>query len=87
VVVAVRPENIALTETPATGGLSGTIAGMFYLGDINDCRVDINGTTIRVIAESSSFDALREGQPVHLALQELTVYEDQGDTDATRIVT
>jgi iron(III) transport system ATP-binding protein len=86
VVLAVRPENIALRNS-GEGALEGKIAGMFYLGDINDCRVDINGAAVRVIAESGSFDTLAEGQQVSLELKEYTVYEDRGDGDETKITT
>jgi iron(III) transport system ATP-binding protein len=67
-VVAVRPENISF-NTDAPAGLRGKIAGMFYLGDINGCRVDINGEIIRVIAESGFWDLFREGQDVSLNLK------------------
>jgi iron(III) transport system ATP-binding protein len=60
---------------------------MFYLGDINDCRVDMNGETIRVIAESGSWDQFREGQDVSLILKEFLVYPDTEGEDHTRIVT
>ncbi|MDR1277389.1 MAG: ABC transporter ATP-binding protein [Treponema sp.] len=88
VVVAVRPENISFAaDAPAPAGLRGKITGMFYLGDINDCRVDINGETIRVIAESGSWDQFREGQNVSLNLKEFLVYPDTDGEDHTRIVT
>jgi iron(III) transport system ATP-binding protein len=86
VVVAARPENISFTQA-APGTLRGKITGMFYLGDINDCRVDMNGTVIRVIAESGSYDALREGEDVSLTLKEFLVYPDTGTDDHTKIVT
>jgi iron(III) transport system ATP-binding protein len=86
VIVAARPENISL-GADGPEALRGKIAGMFYLGDINDCRVDINGEIIRVIAESGSYDALREGQDVSLTMKEFLVYEDTGTDDHTRIVT
>ena len=88
VVVAVRPENIVIAPE-ASGGLAvlqGSLLSMFYLGDINDCRVDISGTIIRVIAESASFDTLKEGQHIRLGLKEFLVYEDKED-EATKIVT
>jgi iron(III) transport system ATP-binding protein len=88
VVVAVRPENIVIAPE-ASGGpavLEGSLLSMFYLGDINDCRVDINGTIIRVIAESVSFDTLKEGQKISLGLKEFLVYEDK-EEEATKIVT
>jgi iron(III) transport system ATP-binding protein len=50
---------------------------MFYLGDINDCRVEINGEILRVIAESHSFDTLKEGQKIALGIKDFLVYEDR----------
>ena len=88
VVVAVRPENIAIAPE-ASGGtavLKGRLLSMFYLGDINDCRVDIKGTIFRVIAESVSFDTLKEGQEVSLSLKEYIIYQDDDD-GAAGIVT
>ena len=81
VVVAIRPENIVLSpESPASspaGVLEGSLLSMFYLGDVNDCRVDINGETLRVIAESHSFDTLREGQKITVGIKEFLVFEDK----------
>jgi iron(III) transport system ATP-binding protein len=81
VTVAIRPENIVLSrETPvsrAQGLLEGVILSMFYLGDICDCRVDINGGIIRVLAESGSFDTLKEGQKITAALKEFLVFDDK----------
>jgi iron(III) transport system ATP-binding protein len=83
VIVAVRPENIVLCPPDAasfpSGVLEGTLFSMFYLGDINDCRIDINGEILRVIAESNSFDILKEGQKVTVGLKEFLVYGDTED--------
>jgi len=79
VTVAIRPENIILSPiNPASspaGVLEGTLLSMFYLGDVNDCRIEINGEILRVIAESSSFDTLNEGQKITVGLKEFLVYE------------
>jgi iron(III) transport system ATP-binding protein len=77
VTVAIRPENIILSpERPIapSGVLEGEILSMFYLGDINDCRIDINGEIVRVLAESGSFDTLKEGQNIFLGIREFLVY-------------
>jgi len=80
VIVAIRPENIILSPAdPASspsGVLEGSLFSMFYLGDVNDCRIEINGEILRVIAESSSFDTLKEGQKITVGLKEFLVYED-----------
>jgi iron(III) transport system ATP-binding protein len=83
VVLAVRPENISFSEQ----GIKGKLLSMFYLGDVNDCHVDINGLTIRVIADSHTFDSMKEGQDVSLYLKEFMVYEDNESGDETEIVT
>ena len=81
VIVAIRPENIVLSPpNPASfpsGVLEGTLISMFYLGDINDCRIEINGDILRVIGESGSFDTLKEGQNITVGLKEFLVYEDR----------
>jgi iron(III) transport system ATP-binding protein len=86
VIVAIRPENIVLSpKDPASspsGVLEGTLLSMFYLGDINDCRIEINGEILRVIAESSSFDHLKEGQRITAGLKEFLVYEDGTEDNA-----
>ncbi len=85
VVVAIRPENIRLSLEK--GELHGTIHSMFYLGDVNDCRIDINGEQVRVIADSHSYDALYGNEDVFLQVREFLVYEDDGSDDHTKIVT
>ena len=81
VVVAIRPENIILSPSdPASspsGVLDGSLLSMFYLGDVNDCRMEINGEILRVIAESHSYDTLKEGQRIKVGIKEFLVYEDK----------
>lgn len=86
VIVAVRPENITLSQEPG-GVLEGSLTTMFYLGDVNDCRVDINGEIIRVIADGRSYDQLSTPSKVYMDFREILVYEDDGKDDHTRIVT
>ena len=85
VVVAIRPENIRLSLEK--GELHGKIHSMFYLGDVNDCRIDINGEQIRVIADSHSYDVLCGNEDVFLQVLEFLVYEDDGSDDHTKIFT
>jgi len=81
VIVAIRPENIILSvDDPAScpsGILEGKILSMFYLGEVNDCRVEISGEILRVIADAKSFDTMKEGQSITLGLKEFLVYEDK----------
>ena len=80
VIAAIRPENIILSPSDAasfpSGILEGKLLSMFYLGDVNDCRVEINGEIMRVIAESGSFDTLKEGQKISVGIKEFLVYND-----------
>lgn len=85
VVVAIRPENIKLTK--AEGHLHGTIKSMFYLGDVNDCQIDINGTQLRVIADPHTYDVLRTGEEIGLEITDFLVYEDDGRDDHNQILT
>jgi iron(III) transport system ATP-binding protein len=85
VVLGIRPENVRFVSKPSD--LTGRITSTFYLGDVNDCRVDIGGVEMRVIAEPKSFDAIAVGQEIHLRVDEFSVFQDDGSEDHTRIVT
>ena len=69
------------------GQLSGKVRTMFYLGDVNDCQIDINGTDIRVIAEADTYDSLKVGDTVNLDISDYIVYEDDGKDDHNKILT
>jgi iron(III) transport system ATP-binding protein len=85
VILGIRPENVRFVSKPSD--LQGKITSTFYLGDVNDCRVDIGGVEMRVIAEPKSFDAIAIGQEIHLRIDEFSVFQDDGTDDHTRIVT
>lgn len=85
VIVAIRPENIKLVDSK--GQLSGKVRTMFYLGDVNDCQIDINGTDIRVITDAHSYDVLKQGDHVSLQISDFLVYEDDGKDDHNKILT
>ena len=84
VIVAIRPENISLSPADPSsfpaGLLEGKLLSMFYLGDVNDCRVEINGEILRVIGESTSFDTLKEGRNITVGIKEFLVYQDSAGT-------
>ena len=84
VIVAVRPENIILSDD---GELEGEVSSKFYLGDCNDLRVDIgNGNILRVLARASTYDTLKVGDKVRLKVLEYFVFDDDGK-DQTKIMT
>ncbi len=85
VIVAIRPENIKLKKKD--GQLNGKIKSMFYLGDVNDCKVDIKGTDIRVISDAHTYDTLQIGESIGLDIIEYLVYQDDGKDDFNKILT
>ena len=89
VIVAVRPEDIALRPRDADarpGTLRGTLVQSWYLGDTSDCRVDVDGTTLRATTAGRDYGELAPGTPVWLDLAGWIVFEDDGE-DPMRIVT
>ncbi|MBR1672440.1 MAG: ABC transporter ATP-binding protein [Fretibacterium sp.] len=83
VVVAVRPEN--MTMRADRGVLHGTLSQAYYLGDTNDCRVDMDGISLRVIAAGNTYGQVESGAPVWLDFNEYLVFDDDGE-DQTRIL-
>jgi len=73
--VAVRPENIYFAEH---GDLNGTLEAQYYLGDVDDCRVRVGDTLVRVIANGYEFKNLKDGQQVSLGVRDIMVFEDDG---------
>ena len=76
--VAVRPENIYFSSD---GPLAGVLEMQYYLGDVDDCRVRVGDTLVRVIANGYEFKNLREGQQVRLSIRDMMVFEDDGTLD------
>ena len=76
--VAVRPENLYFTEN---GPLSGVLESQYYLGDVDDCRVRVGDTLVRVIANGYEYKNLAEGQRVTLGVRDYMVFEDDGSLE------
>ena len=76
--VAVRPENIYFNSD---GLLVGVLEKQYYLGDVDDCRVRVGDTLVRVIANGYEYKNLREGQQVRLSIRDMMVFEDDGTLD------
>ncbi len=72
---AIRPENFYFTED---GVLTGTLETQYYLGDVDDCRVRVGDTLVRVIANGYVHRTLREGQQVCLGVRDMMVFPDDG---------
>ena len=75
--IAVRPERVTLSTEK--GDLKGKLVSQYYLGDIDDCRVDIGGLTVRVIAPPETYMLMKPGDDVYLTFREQMLFEDEGD--------
>ena len=73
--VAIRPENLFFAED---GILHGVLETQYYLGDVDDCRVRVGETLVRVITSGYEHQNLKEGQPVRLGVRDFMVFEDDG---------
>ena len=72
---AIRPENLYFADD---GPLSGVIEKVYYLGDVNDFRVRVGDTLVRVIAGGWLSDSLRIGMQVRLQVRDVMVFPDDG---------
>ena len=72
---AIRPENIYFSPD---GPLQGVLERQYYLGDVDDCRVRVGDTLVRVIANGYEYKNLKDGQQVRLAIRDMMVFEDDG---------
>ncbi len=82
VYVGIRPENLIFTEESG-GTLSGTLETQYYLGDVDDCRVRIGDTLVRVITDGYAYKKMKDGQNVRLSVRDLMVFEDDGSLEET----
>ena len=85
VVIGIRPENIRFVSTK--GDFTGKLLSKFYLGNVNDCRIELCKEIIQVIAEPKSFDTTIIGETYQLRIDEFTVFENAGDDSHTKILT
>lgn len=86
VIVTIRPENIQMVDKK-DGTITGKLAKFYFLGNENDCHVDINGITVRTSAPSQLFGSLQVGQDVYLEFKDYLVHEDDGEDGHTNILT
>lgn len=87
VIVTIRPENLELVAKD-TDALEGTLEKIYFLGNENDCFININGVILRTNAPSNFHDSLKVGQKVYLKLKDYLVHVDDGNNEEiTKIVT
>ena len=72
VTVAVRPENITMSRD--NGVLKGKMFQSYYLGDVNDCRIDTGHEILRVIAPGHTYGDIQTGSEVYLSFSEFIVF-------------
>lgn len=77
--VAIRPENIQMSKE--AGGIEGTVATGYYLGDTSDYRVTVGGISVRVITDGRVFRSFAPGDKVFLKLEDFMVYDDDGSLE------
>ena len=72
-ILAVRPENISISQTEPTGdGLStvtGTLLQRMFAGAMATCIVDVNGTSYKVVGRDMDFPELSVGAEIWLSWQ------------------
>lgn len=76
--VGVRPENIYFSPE---GSLKGVLEQHYYLGDVDDCRVRVGDSLVRVIVNGYESKTLKVGQKVQLAIRSFLTFEDDGSLD------
>ena len=76
--VAVRPENIFFS---ADGALKGVLEKQYYLGDVDDCRVRVGETLMRVIVNGYEYKTLKDGQDVRLSFRDFMTFPDDGSLE------
>ena len=88
VIVGIRPEQVKFAAA-GEGELKGTVKTHFYLGDVNDCRVDLGeGKEVRIIADPNESKDVAAGQQVTLKVRQFHVFpQDEKNGDFRKILT
>ena len=78
--VAVRPENISIRMD--RGVLPGQLTHLQYLGDTNDCRIEVAGpaetfTAVHVFTPGRSFAQMTPGSQVWLDFDDYLVFDEE----------
>ena len=76
--VAIRPERIRLSGEETPGSLKGVMEQSYYLGDVNDARVRVGQTLVRVIADAWTYNEFKTGDTVYLTPVDFLVFDDDG---------
>ncbi len=85
VMVCIRPENIHITPKEISV-LSGTLSHIYYLGNENDCRVQLGENIFIRMSTYPDLHDLQLGQELFMELSDFLVYPDDGEAH-TKILT
>jgi len=88
VIVGIRPEQIQYVAE-GEGDLTGVVKSHFYLGDVDDCRVDLGGgKEVRVIADAYESMGVAHGKKVSLKVRNFHAFPmDESAGDFRKILT
>ena len=74
VIVGIRPEHVKYAQ-PGQGTLRGVVKTHFYLGDVDDCRIDLGGgKELRIIADPYESMGVATGDEVALEVRRFLTY-------------
>ena len=87
VIVGIRPEQVQYAAA-GEGELTGTVRTHFYLGDVDDCRVDLGeGKELRVIADPYMSMGVAAGKQVTLKVRSFHAFPKDQAGDFRKILT
>ena len=88
VIVGIRPEQVQFAPA-GEGELTGLVKSHFYLGDVNDCRIDLGGgQEVRIIADPYESQGVEAGQKVSLKVRRFHAYPlDESNANFRKILT
>ena len=82
--VAVRPENIRITDTDSH--LHGRLISEYFTGDTNDCRIAVGQSELRMIADAGTFGRFSPEDTINLTITDFMVFP-ASDKDLRKIMT
>ena len=85
IILAVRPENIKINND--SGMLRGKLINSYYLGDINDCRINIgngnnndnNNNILRVFLPGNTYGKINADSEIYLNFDDYIIFD--GDNE------
>lgn len=85
-IIGIRPEWISYCSE---GGLHGVVKTHYFLGDVDDCRIDLGGgDELRVITNPFESNDVHKGKAVGLQVRKMLVYsKDEFGEDFLKIRT